>query len=80
MIRIAVSLFTISSLCTLTLPAKDSLTPYTKADQVPQSATALWDSYDSTVEPLDIKVHHEWKKDGVVSRLVTFKVGTHSFS
>ena len=56
--------------------AKDTFIPWTKAEQVPQSATALWAGYDSTAEPLDIKVHHEWKEDGVVSRLVTFKVGT----
>ncbi len=55
---------------------QDSLTPYTSADQVPKDALALWDSYDSSVEALDVKVHQEWKKDGVVSRLITFKVGT----
>ena len=60
----------------LSAPAKGSLTPYTSPDQVPKSAAVLWGSYDSKAEPLDIKVHHEWKKDGVVSRLVSFKVGT----
>ena len=77
MIRsIAPLLLLYAILCTLSLSAKDSLTPYIKADQVPKSATALWGSYDSTAEALEIKVHHEWKNDGVVSRLVTFKVGT----
>ena len=54
---------------------KDSLPPYTSPDQVPQTAKALWDSYDSKAEPLDVKIHKEWKKEGVVSRLITFKVG-----
>jgi dienelactone hydrolase/endonuclease/exonuclease/phosphatase family metal-dependent hydrolase len=60
----------------LALPAKDTFSPYTRADEVPQSATALWKSYDSKAEPLEVKVHHEWKEGGVVSRLVSFKVGT----
>ena len=54
----------------------DSLTPYTSADQVPQNAIDLWAGYDSTAEPLEVKIHQEWKQDGVVSRLITFKVGT----
>ena len=58
------------------LAQQNSLTPYTSANQVPQNAIDLWASYDSTAEPLDVKVHQEWKKEGVVSRLITFKVGT----
>lgn len=60
----------------VTLSGADTFTPYTKSDQVPQSAAELWDRYDATAEPLEVKVHYEWKKDGVVSRLITFKVGT----
>lgn len=55
---------------------QDSLTPFTSADQVPQNAIDLWGSYDPKAEALDVKLHQEWKKDGVVSRLITFKVGT----
>lgn len=70
-------LFSIFSIfCVLALPAKDTFSPYTRADEVPQSATALWKSYDSKAEPLEVKVHHEWKEGGVVSRLVSFNVGT----
>ena len=58
------------------LQAKESLPAYTSPDQVPQTAKVLWDSYDSTAEPLEVKVHKEWKADGVISRLITFKVGT----
>jgi dienelactone hydrolase len=65
-----------SIFCVFALPAKDTFSPYTRADEVPQSATALWKSYDSKAEPLEVKVHHEWKEGGVVSRLVSFKVGT----
>ena len=70
-------LFSIFSIfCVLALPAKDTFSPYTRADEVPQSANALWKGYDSKAEPLEVKVHHEWKEGGVISRLVSFKVGT----
>ena len=73
----SIDLFSFFSIfCVLALPAKDTFSPYTRADEVPQSAIALWKSYDSKVEPLEIKVHHEWKEGGVISRLVSFKVGT----
>ena len=68
MVRLAFSLFLTLTLCNIIISAEDSLVAYTKLDQVPQSAKALWESYDPRVEPLDIKIHHEWKKDGVVSR------------
>ena len=70
-------LFSIFSIfCVLALPAKDTFSPYTRADEVPQSANALWKGYDSKAEPLEVKVHHEWKEGGVISRLVSLKVGT----
>lgn len=47
-----------------------------KADEVPQNVVDLWKDYDARKEPLDIEVVKEWKDDGVVTRYVTFKVGT----
>jgi len=54
---------------------EDSLTPYTQASQVPQTAVELWKDYDPRKEDLEVKIHKEWKQDGVVSRLISFKVG-----
>ena len=54
---------------------EDSLTPYTEASEVPQTALELWKDYDPRKEDLEVKIHHEWKEDGVVSRLISFKVG-----
>lgn len=53
---------------------EDSLAPYTQASEVPQTALELWKDYDPRAEDLEVKVHHEWKEDGVVSRLISFKV------
>ncbi len=58
------------------LYAEDSLTPYQKADEVPQTVKELWQHYDARKESLDIRVVREWKTDGVVTRYLTFKVGT----
>ena len=55
--------------------ATETFPPY-KADEVPQNVAELWKDYDARQEPLDIKVVKEWKEDGVVTRYVTFKVGT----
>ena len=54
---------------------KESLKPYTQASEVPQTAVDLWKDYDPRKEDLEVKVHHEWKEDGVVSQLISFKVG-----
>ena len=56
-------------------PLVDTFTPY-KADNVPQNVTDLWKDYDPRKEPLDVKVIKEWKTDGVVTRYITYKVGT----
>lgn len=44
--------------------------------QAPQNFDQLWAGYDPRKEPLDIEVLEEWEKDGVVLRVVRFKVGT----
>lgn len=55
--------------------SEDTFTAY-KADEVPQNVVDLWRDYDAREEPLDIEVVKEWNDDGVVTRYVTFKVGT----
>ena len=55
---------------------EESLTPYINASEVPQTAVDLWKDYDPRKEDLEVKIHQEWKKDGVVSRFISFKVGT----
>jgi len=56
------------------LKAEDTFEPY--ATDVPESAVALWEDYDPRHEPLNIEVVQEWENDGVVTRYVTFTVGT----
>jgi outer membrane protein assembly factor BamB/dienelactone hydrolase len=55
--------------------SKETFAPY-KAGKVPNSATDLWKDYDPRKEDLDVSVVKEWKDAGVVTRYITFKVGT----
>ena len=56
--------------------SKDSFVAYKNADEVPQTAMALWANYDPASEPLNIRVVKEWTSDKVVTRYITFTVGT----
>ena len=64
----------------LTLPfflqASDTFTPYSSSKDVPVNVVELWDSYDPSKEEIDTKVINETKENGVISRYVTYKVGT----
>ena len=55
--------------------AEETFTPY-KAGEVPQNVTDLWKDYDPISEDLDVKVIKEWKEGEVVTKYITFKVGT----
>ena len=57
------------------LKAEDTFEPYASSD-VPKTAVALWEEYDPRKEPLDIEIVQEWEEDGVITRYVTFTVGT----
>jgi dienelactone hydrolase len=54
---------------------KDTFTPY-QTGAVPQNPTELWQDYDPRSEALEVKLVKEWKADGVVTRYITYKVGT----
>ena len=58
-----------------TTQAEETFRPY-KVGEVPQNVTDLWKDYDARKEPLDVQVVKEWKADGVVTRYVTFQIGT----
>ncbi len=75
-IKVLLVIFCYLVLFTQHLKAKqETFTPY-KAGQVPQNVTDLWKGYDARKEALDVKIIKEWKQEGVVTRYITFKVGT----
>jgi len=69
-------LLLILNLLSLSLHAGETFTPYRNASEVPRNVVDLWKDYDAREESLDIRIVKEWKADGVVTRYVTFTVGT----
>ena len=72
MARIFIILF-FSVLITL---GQETFRPYKTSKEVPQNVVDLWEDYDPRKEPLDIKLIKEWQTEDVITRYVTFKVGT----
>ena len=59
------------SLC----PATESLPPL-KDGRVPTNLTELWGAYDPRAEALESEVTKEWEKDGIVCRVIRYRIGT----
>ena len=60
----------------LQLCAADTFIPFQEASEVPDDVVELWQDYDARREPLEVQIIKEWKTDDVITRYVTFKVGT----
>ena len=56
------------------LRAEDSL-PALKDGMAPQSYEELWAGYDPCREPLDSEVLKQWEEDGVVLRVLRYRIG-----
>jgi len=66
------------SLCTvLTFSslAQESFPPL-KEDKIPQNLAELWGSYDPRAEAVEAETTKEWEQDGIVCRVIRYKVGT----
>jgi hypothetical protein len=57
-----------------TMGAEDSLPPLT-GGKAPQTFEELWTGYDPQQEPLETKVLKQWEEDGVVLRIVRYRIG-----
>ena len=49
--------------------------PPLKDGKVPQNLDELWGDFDPTKEPLDAEVTKEWEQDGIVCRVIRYRVG-----
>ena len=56
------------------LNAEESLPPL-KDGKAPQNFDEMWAGYDPRVEPLEIETIKEWEEDGVVLRIVRYRIG-----
>ncbi len=62
------------SLLGLTGFAQETLPPLTDG-KVPQIVAALWAGYDPRQEPLETERLREWEEDGVVLRVLRYRIG-----
>lgn len=56
------------------LGAEESL-PSLKDDKAPRTFEEMWAGYDPRKEPLDIEILKEWEEDGVVLRVLRYRIG-----
>jgi len=59
--------------CT-TVFAQETLPPLT-GENAPQTVEEMWAEFDPRAEPLEIETLKEWEEDGVVLRVVRFRIG-----
>jgi hypothetical protein len=60
--------------CALRVPAEETLPPL-RDGKVPGTFEELWSGFDPCKEPLDVEVLHEWEQDGVVLKVIRYRVG-----
>nr|BBC28705.1 fucoidan deacetylase [Luteolibacter algae] len=66
------ALLPFASLCLV--QAQDTLPPL-EGKAAPQTYDELWDGYDPRAEPLDVEVLKEWEQDGVVMKVLRYRIG-----
>ena len=64
------------SLSTLAADKSGDILPPMSPETMPADIPALWNTFDSTKEPLDIQVLHEYQMNGVTIQMISYVVGT----
>ena len=67
-------LFVVVLAVCVTALAQETLPPVTK-DNVPQNFKEMWAGYDPRAEPLEIETLKEWEEDGIILRIVRYRIG-----
>ncbi|MDP4610147.1 MAG: acetylxylan esterase [Opitutales bacterium] len=62
-------------LCMVHLVCSAETLPPLVDGQAPQTYDELWADFDPRAEPLDVEVLHEWEVDGVVLKVLRYRVG-----
>ncbi len=53
----------------------DETLPVLKNGKAPQNFAEMWNGFDPREEPLETETLHEWEEDGVVLRILRFRIG-----
>ena len=65
----------ILSAIALAVPAAEESLPPLAAGRMPRTFEELWAGYDPAKEPLETEVLKQWEEDGVVLRVVRYRIG-----
>jgi hypothetical protein len=68
------TLFLLATACLIANSLAETLPPLNN-HQVPQDAQAMWTGFDPRAEPLDTEVLKEWEEDGVVLKVLRYRIG-----
>ncbi|MDA3924463.1 MAG: dienelactone hydrolase family protein [Kiritimatiellae bacterium] len=60
--------------CTAQVQLKETLAPL-NGGKAPQNFEELWAGYDPRAEPLDVEVLKEWEEDGIVLKILRYRIG-----
>ncbi len=63
------------SYVTVTAQEKETLAPLAKGSPAPASFEEMWAGFDPRAEPLETETLYEWEEEGVVLRVVRFRIG-----
>lgn len=69
------SLCPLLSLALLSLSSAQETLPPLDGKAAPQNFEELWEGYDPRSEPLDVEVLKEWEEDGVVLKVLRYRIG-----
>ena len=70
-------IFTVFLICLYSVAAVGSgeTLPPLPDDGTPQTVEAMWAGFDPRAEPLDVEVLREWEEDGVVLKVLRYRIG-----
>ena len=61
--------------CAASSPGAQDTLPPLKGGVAPKNFAEMWSDFDLRAEPLEIETFKEWEEDGVVLRIVRFRIG-----
>ena len=71
--RVILSVFLIG--CSFASGQDEETLPPLVDNKAPQNFQEMWAGFDARKEPLETKVIKEWEQDGVILRIVRFRIG-----
>jgi len=61
--------------CSTAFAAESETLPPLNGDAAPSNFDEMWAGFDGRAEPLETETLHEWEEDGVLLRIVRFRIG-----